>query len=348
MSFDAISLIRQFVTPELIAKIAAALGLERNQAQSAVGALIPAILSGLLGAGQRPGGARSLAEAAGAQDQSILGNLTNIIGGGGQKSLVDSGTTILGSLLGGGTAGALASAVGRFSGVGESGAKGLMGLLGPIVLGALGQQQRSSGLDANGLVNLLAGQKDKIARALPAGFAKELKGTGLLDSVAAQLPRGVSEADQSVESTAPSLPSFLPWLAGLAALAFVLWFLTGRPHDPVPSGPPVDISTAAGATQRLNALGDRLRMVLGSVNDEASAKAALPRLTDMAAELEQLQGAAAKLPAADRTSLSSIISALLAVLAPKIEDVLKIPGVGPILKPVIDSLQARLSKIGSA
>jgi hypothetical protein len=46
MSFDAISLIRQFVTPELLAKIAAALGLDASKTQSAAGALIPAILAG--------------------------------------------------------------------------------------------------------------------------------------------------------------------------------------------------------------------------------------------------------------------------------------------------------------
>jgi hypothetical protein len=34
-----------------------------------------------------------------------------------------------------------------------------------MVMGALGQQQRSGGLDANGLANLLSSQKDQIAAA---------------------------------------------------------------------------------------------------------------------------------------------------------------------------------------
>lgn len=350
MSFDVVSLIRQYLTPVIVEKIAAALGLDRSQTNSAIGALLPAILSGLLGAGQRPGGARTLNEAVGAQDQGILGNLANMIGGGGQKSLIDSGSSILGSLLGGSSANALGSAAGRFSGIGESGAKGLMGMLAPVVLGALGQQQRSNGLDASGLVNLLASQKENIAKALPAGFAKELQGTGLLDSVSSYLPDRVAKAAPSITERAPSsggMPSILPWVAGLAALALLLWMFTSRDHATHTQVPPVgEITNVAGATQHINDLGDRLRMALGTVTDEASAKAALPRLNDIAAELGRVETAAANFPAAERSSLSAAISALIAALGPKIEAILKIPGVGDVLRPVIETVQARLRKIG--
>jgi hypothetical protein len=49
-----------------------------------------------------------------------------------------------------------------------------LGLLGPIVLGVLGQQQRSSGLDASGLAKLLASQKDNVLAALPSEFSREV------------------------------------------------------------------------------------------------------------------------------------------------------------------------------
>ena len=41
----------------------------------------------------------------------------------------------------------MAQSIGKFAGVGEGTGKSLLGMLGPVVLGALGQQQRSAGLD---------------------------------------------------------------------------------------------------------------------------------------------------------------------------------------------------------
>ena len=66
------------------------------------------------------------------------------------EALVHTGTSTLTSLLGGTTTSALTNAIGQYAGIGDAGSKSLMGLLGPVVMGVLGQQQRASGLDANG------------------------------------------------------------------------------------------------------------------------------------------------------------------------------------------------------
>ena len=65
-------------------------------------------------------------------------------------------------------------------------------------MGVLGQQRRTSGLDATGLANLLTSQKDNIARALPAGFSKYLGGTDILDSLV-----GSIDGRRPSEATAP-------------------------------------------------------------------------------------------------------------------------------------------------
>ena len=118
------------------------------------------------------------------------------------------------SLLGGKTLSALTGAVGQYAGLNSSGSKSLMGLLGPVVLGVLGQQQRSGGLDASGLANLLLSQKSNVAGALPSGFSKYLGDTDI----------GTSSA--KYPSRAPSTPpSVWPWLLGvlvaLGALALL-------------------------------------------------------------------------------------------------------------------------------
>src|SRR5258705_6710382 len=64
----------------------------------------------------------------------------------------------------------LVNVLSRFTCVGECSTSKLLGILTPVVLGFLGKQQKSMGLNAGGLANLLTGQKDNIRAAMPAGL----------------------------------------------------------------------------------------------------------------------------------------------------------------------------------
>ncbi len=109
-----------------------------------------------------------LAEAVTQQPPNVLTRVANAAGAPAQDDVIKSGLRTLTSLLGGGNVSMLANALDKSAGLGEDGAKGLIGLLSPLVLGVLGQQQRSGGLNASGLAQLLQSQKSTIARALPA------------------------------------------------------------------------------------------------------------------------------------------------------------------------------------
>ena len=64
----------------------------------------------------------------------------------------------------------LARAVAKFGGLNQSTAGSLLGMLAPVVMGTIGQQrQQGRSLDASGITDLLASQKDNIAAALPPG-----------------------------------------------------------------------------------------------------------------------------------------------------------------------------------
>jgi hypothetical protein len=47
MAINLVSLIMQFLTPDMIGRIASALGLDRNNTQTAIGAAVPGLLAGL-------------------------------------------------------------------------------------------------------------------------------------------------------------------------------------------------------------------------------------------------------------------------------------------------------------
>lgn len=194
MAVNLVSLVTQFLTPDVIARIASTLGLESTTVQKAISGSIPAILAGLAGVAVKPEGAQQLSGAVAQQSPTVLDNLTSVIGGAGQRAFADGGSSMLSKLLGGGTMNALTGAIGEFAGVSKTATGSLLGMLGPVVLGALGRQQRSAGLDASGLASLLASQKDQIAAAIPSGLANQLGGTGLLDMVDSGMRRSAAAA----------------------------------------------------------------------------------------------------------------------------------------------------------
>ena len=100
MATNLVSLVMQFLTPNTISRIAAALGLEQNKVQAAIGAAVPGLLAGFSSVAAQPEGAQRLADAA-KQQTSTFGSLADMIGGAGQSSLIDKGTQMLSSLLGG-------------------------------------------------------------------------------------------------------------------------------------------------------------------------------------------------------------------------------------------------------
>jgi hypothetical protein len=243
MSTNLVSSIAEVLGPEVMGRIASGLGLDKGLVQKSLSAGIPALLAAFTSLASKPGGAAKVADAVAQQQPGVISSLANAIGGSGQKALIDTGASALTALLGGPTMSALTSAVGRYTGIDASGSKGIMGLLGPVVMGVLGQQQRANGLDATGLASLLASQKDNIARALPAGFSKYLSETGILDrlsdvsddrraSTVSDYPGSSPSYAVSPKSEASSSP--LRWL--IPALAFVAlgafaWNLLSRPSE---------------------------------------------------------------------------------------------------------------------
>jgi sporulation protein YlmC with PRC-barrel domain len=225
---NLISIVNQFISPEVIDRIASALGMDRASIQKAINAGIPGILGALVSTLGRPGGAARIENALEQQEPGMLANMTNAIGTPQQGRAVEEGLGSLSSLLGGNMTSSLASALNRYAGLGDGTAKGILGMLTPLIMGILRQQ---GGNNASGIAQLLTSQKDNIARAMPAGFANYLSGTGVLD----QLP-GVSGAQARARSAyedarTSSQENWLWPVLGLLALVGVGWYLLSRPAD---------------------------------------------------------------------------------------------------------------------
>jgi len=251
---NLISIINQFLTPEMLNRVASSLGIDRAMIQKAVGAGIPGILAAVTSLLGKPGGAARIENALEQQSPGTLSNLTDAIGTPQQARAAEEGLGSLSSLLGGGTTSALATALNRYAGLGDNASKGLLGMLAPLVMGVLRQQ----GGNASGVSQLLASQKDNIARALPAGFSSYLADTGVLDQLpgAAQAGRTRSAYEDARTS---SQDNWLWPVLGMLALVGIGWYLLSRP------GPDTTVATTPAATDTRMATDTGMRQTTGQM-----------------------------------------------------------------------------------
>jgi len=380
MATNLVSLVMQFLTPDVIGRIATALGLDRNFLQSAISAAVPALLAGLSGAAEKPGGAEKLVDAVKRQS-GVLDNFVKTIGSGGQSSLIDTGSRLLTSLLGGPDQSALAGAVAKFSGLSQNASGSLLGMLAPIVMGTIGKHIGARNLDANSLASLFSAQKDQIAQALPSGFGNLLRGTGLVNSLgdaagkaaatageattiaaaatdqaaqyASSAARTVSTTGQRATEAAAtsSVPTWLYWLVPLVILAGVLWYLLNKQPGQVTQEPvtPTQSVVVGGVDvgKQLNDSLTALRSSLQGITDEASAKAALPKLQDVKTEFDKVTNLVGQLSPEQRKTIVGLVGPAMTTLNQLFDKVLAIPTVGEVLKPTIDALRANLTALAA-
>jgi hypothetical protein len=359
MQETIISLVRQFLTPDIVTRMASASGIsESADARKTIAGAVPAILSVLAGMASRPDGARQLADTIAQQPSNMLENLAGMVGGAGQ--LANIGKTALTTLLGSNTTNALASALSRFGGVGEEPARSLLSMLMPVVLGALGRQ---AGTGAGAVAQLLEQQKDSIAGAMPPQLSDLMRASGMLDTAAAvsnaarrasptyASPGTARVADVPSPSRSSGSPGrWLLWAIPALALLGLGWYFfgdqgTGRRDiaSPPQAFRPGEQATVAAAElqPQIAAAIESLNHTLQGVKDAASAAQALPKLQQASAELDRLAALANRLPLEARDRLAEAIKAANAKLRGALDNVAAIPGLAADIPPVLAALRAR-------
>ncbi|MEL6592874.1 MAG: DUF937 domain-containing protein [Bacteroidota bacterium] len=133
------------------------LGVEKSQVSSAIGAAIPMIMGAMAKNAQTPEGAQSLDNAlAKDHDGSILNNLSGFLG----SADNGPGGAILGHVFGNNRSTAEAG-LSKMTNLNPNQAGSLLENLAPVVMGYLGQQKQSQGLDASGIVSMLMGARNQ-------------------------------------------------------------------------------------------------------------------------------------------------------------------------------------------
>lgn len=359
MSFNLVDLIKNELGDVILDQVTSLLGESKESTGNALSATIPGVLENLVTSSSEAGGADNLANTLGGMDDNLLGNFASMLSGGNHSSLIETGAKLLGSLIGGGGISKIATTIARFSGIKSQSASTLIGLLAPVILSVIRKKMSSDNLDANGLLSMLQGQKDNIAQAIPAGMQN------LLDSEKTEIPR--VETSRGIRwGKLLWIPLFL--LVGLFAYFYLPTLLPYDSELDTLNPPENTVSTleevtnnikesivnsvsdvAPGASDYVNIGSDLGNVINGvsdtftTVTDAESATAALPQLTEATSKLGTISELFNQLPDSAKSAISNIAANKITSLQPIIDRIIEIPGVGPVLKPAIDSLMAKLA-----
>ena len=216
MAINLVSLVSQFLTPQLVGGLARALGINEAVAQKLAAAAIPAILASLATAAAAPGGAQKVSDAVSNSDPDILTKLAGAISGGNTQFL-NQGGTLLSGLLGGGALSSLTGALSQFSGAPQPATQALLGTVTHAAVGTIGQQDPSNWSDPSALLSMLNSQKSAISAALPPEVSKLLGASGLLAGLGGLATAASQGAASTVSSAATAASSTASSAASSAA-----------------------------------------------------------------------------------------------------------------------------------
>ena len=153
------------------------------------------------------------------------------------------------------------------------------------------------------------------------------------------------------------------WPYGLAALlilAGIAWYAIQRggqetiAEQPAASRPAtgtVGMAPAAltvdgvNLANQLNSSIDTLKSALPGMTDTAAAQAALPKINEAIAQLNDLSARVQKLSPDGRSAFVKMIVLVTPSINQMCDKALATPGVGPVAKPAIDDLRAKLDSL---
>ena len=162
-------------------------------------------------------------------------------------------------------------------------------------------------------------------------------------------PKMAEKPATAVTQAAPAVPAVPAAPAAPAVPAAPAATTPAAPVVAVPAVPaPALPASVADLGKQATAALDGVKATIAGIKDADTAKAALPKLTEITGQLDKLTGLAAVLPADAKKTLAGAIAPALPELNGQIDKMLALPGVGDVAKPAIDGLRAKLAALTGA
>ena len=301
MSINLLKMLQDQMGSSVVDQASKFLGESSANTSSGIAALLPSLLGGVIGKASTESGASGLLDmiTKGNHHGGIMDSMGSMFSGGSSTSnLMNAGSLLTSSLFGGSKLGSVLDVVTSVTGMRRSSSSSLMNLLAPVVMGMIGKQVKTGGLNASGLMNMLMGQKEHIASALPAGMGSILgfsspteKVTDAVSSAASTVASSatnmastaretVKEATSVTADVASTGGSWIRWalpLVALVAIGGFLWNYMGGATSKVADATTTMTdgaknmagNAANAATKTIDATGNAVAGAAGSMKDAA-------------------------------------------------------------------------------
>jgi outer membrane protein OmpA-like peptidoglycan-associated protein len=217
MSVNLLEILKQIFGSNFAALASRFLGESESNTQSAVTAMIPALLGAVMQKGSTMEGARSLLDTINSPqvDTGVMGNMSQLLGGGDANRLLNTGSGLLNSLLGS-NSGTLSNVLASMSGMSGSSTSKLLGLAAPFLFGAFKKLVGEHGLNAGSLMSLLGDQKRVVQGAIDPRIAQAMN---------FRMPDVAGATREVAADTASGIGKIIPWIIGLIVAALLLFWL---------------------------------------------------------------------------------------------------------------------------
>ena len=230
MALNLIDLAKDYLTPDVLSKMAGLVGESPEATQRALGAVVPSLAGIACNQASNRAGAWKVMGLLNSNglDSNVLNNFSGALSGGSAtEGLMKTGSNLLNGLLGD-KVGAVANVISQASGVQLSSATKLLGMAAPLLFGLLGKQVASGGLSAANLPALLSAHRDTIQRLAPPGLASALGVSSNANLCGVVAPQAISVVPE--KKGFPLWGWLLPLLAIIAA--FFGFRSCNAPHGP--------------------------------------------------------------------------------------------------------------------
>lgn len=197
MSVNLLDLLSKQVTGSLASQASGFLGESESSITNALGGIFPSLLGSAMKLGANQSGATQMMDMMVGMDDSFMDNIGGVFSGGADSVSKFSGvgSSIVKMLLGNKMGGLLDLVMG--SGLKKSTAGSLLSMAAPFLIGLIKRQVMNKGV--SGLMGLLGGQKDYVKAALPSKFGNVL-GLGDMFGSAKETVSNVASSTVNVAS----------------------------------------------------------------------------------------------------------------------------------------------------
>ena len=287
MSLNLLDIFKDVAGDQLLKHAGSLLGDSSDTLSSGLGAILPSLLGTIIQKGSSDSGARGLMDFIdGNVDAGLLDDVAGLFSNN-SDGLIKSGGGILKFLLGDKLS-MLIDTVADLSGMKISSSNSLLKMAAPLLMGVIGKQVKSQGLDLGGIVQMLLGQRSVVAAAAApeisdllgfADFSGPAESAEKVAEAVAEVGKKTTEPVDEIDATLDDaektgLSRILPWLVlGLAALALLFFLNRGCTGGQVSDGPhdvinnaeqaarDAGTSAAESATAITDAAGEALRSI---------------------------------------------------------------------------------------